>query len=589
MGQSKKDVGVTLRKDHATFRVWAPFACAVDVTGAFNDWGRSPMLSEGDGYWVADVQNVEAGQEYKFVLNTGQWENWKNDPRSMAVTTNFGNSVIVEDDFHWEDGDFKPKPLNEQVIYEMHVGTFNRPDPSVQGTFETVTEKLEYLANLGITTIELMPIGSMPNDRGWGYAVDYMYAVETLYGGRLAFMEFVNAAHNKGIAVILDVVYNHFGPGGGLDLWQMDGWHEDNKGGIYFYNDWRSQTPWGDTRPDYGREEVRQYILDNVRMWMSDCHLDGLRLDSTCFMRNVHGNNDDPANDLPEAWGLMQDINDLVREIKPSAITIAEDLGCNEYITKTRGEGGAGFLAQWEVAVPGILRRALEATDDAWRHLGDLAGVLERRFSGDAFRRIIYTDSHDSAANDGAARLSEEISPGNPGSLFSKRRSLIASALVLTAPGVPMLLQGQEFLEGGSFSDWRALDWKRAKKLSGMVQAHKHLIALRKNEYGNTVGLIGQSFTILHLNEESKVLAYHRWDQGGPGDDVVVVINLANRAWEDYIVNFPRSGVWKVRFNSDWKGYSSDFTDSNISEVTVDNGVTSLAMAPYSVLILSQD
>lgn len=585
----KKDVGVVVHKDRVTFRVWAPFAVSVDVTGAFNNWGRSPMLGEGDGYWVADIEGAMPGQEYKFVINTGQWENWKNDPRSLAVTTNFGNSVIVDDDFEWDDDGFEPKPLNEQVIYEMHVGTFNRPDPAVQGTFETAAEKLDYLADLGITTIELMPIGSMPNDRGWGYAVDYMYAVETLYGGRRAFMEFVNAAHKKGIAVVLDVVYNHFGPGGGLDLWQIDGWQQDNKGGIYFYNDWRSQTPWGDTRPDYGRQEVRQYILDNVKMWMHDCHLDGLRLDSTGFMRNVYGHNDDPANDIPEAWWLLQDITDLVRKIKPSALTIAEDLGCNEYVTKPRSEGGAGFWTQWEVAMPSVLRRALDAVDDSYRHLGELSAMLERRYSGDAFRRVIYSDSHDSAANDGASRLSEEISPGNPSSLYARRRSLLAAALVLTAPGVPMMLQGQEFLEGGSFNDWRALDWRRAEKLSGIVLANKHLIALRRNLYGNSRGLIGQSFTILHLDEESKILAYHRWDQGGPGDDVVVILNFANKVQKDYSIHFPRSGAWRVRFNSDWKGYSRDFKDTPADLVTVENDRASVTIAPYSALILSQD
>lgn len=239
--------------------------------------------------------------------------------------------------------------------------------------------------------------------------------------------------------------------------------------------------------------------------------------------------------------------------------------------------------------MPSVLRRALDAVDDSYRHLGELSAMLERRYSGDAFRRVIYSDSHDSAANDGASRLSEEISPGNPSSLYARRRSLLAAALVLTAPGVPMMLQGQEFLEGGSFNDWRALDWRRAEKLSGIVLANKHLIALRRNLYGNSRGLIGQSFTILHLDEESKILAYHRWDQGGPGDDVVVILNFANKVQKDYSIHFPRSGAWRVRFNSDWKGYSRDFKDTPADLVTVENDRASVTIAPYSALILSQD
>lgn len=588
MGKSKKDVGVTLHSDHATFRVWAPFAKAVDVTGAFNNWGRNSMLSEGDGYWVADIKGVEAGQEYKFVIHTENGELFRNDPRALYVTTNKGNSVVVAEDFDWSDDSFVMTPQHQQVIYEVHVGTFNRSDPAATGTFEDVAAKLDYLADLGVTAIQLMPIASMSGDRGWGYAPDYIYAIESLYGSRQSFKAFVNAAHQKGIAVLLDVVYNHLGPGDN-DLWQFDGWSQDGKGGIYFYNDWRAQTPWGENRLDYGRPEVRQFILDNVKTWLHDCHIDGLRLDSTGFMRNVYGHNDDPANDLADAWSLFQEANRLARKVRPWALMVAEDLGGNEYITKPSGVGGASFNAQWEVGFPRALRQALDPADDAYRNLGELAAALERRYNGDAFQRIIYSDSHDSAAN-GGARLSEEITPGDPDSVYSQRRSLIAAALVLTAPGVPMLFQGQEFLEGGSFNEWRALDWERAEKLAGIVEAHKHLIALRRNRYNNTRGLQGHSFTVLHLNEENKVMAYHRWDQGGPGDDVVVVLNLANRDQKDYLINFPRPGVWRVRFNSGWKGYSPNFRDVEVpSEVTVNDGLTTITLPPYSALVLSQD
>ena len=583
----KKDVGAILRKDHATFRVWAPFAKAVDVTGVFNGWSHSSMLSEGDGYWVADINGVEAGQDYKFVIHTEYGELYKNDPRALHVTTNKGNSVVVDPSFEWHDDSFALTPLNQQVIYEIHVGTFYRPDLAVGGTFDDIAAKLDYLVDLGVTTIELMPITSMEQDHGWGYKPDFIYAIETLYGSRQSFKQLIDAAHQRGIGVILDVVYNHIGPADN-ELWQFDGWSIDGKGGIYFYNDWRSSTPWGDTRPDFGRAEVRQYILDNVKMWLQDCHVDGLRLDSTGFMRNVYGNNNDPSHDIAEAWWLFQDINARARKIRPFALMIAEDFGGNDYISKSHGEGGAGFNAQWEVGFPYAMRQALDAADDAYRNLGNMAGILEHRYNGDAFQRVIYSDSHDSAAN-GGARLSEEISPGNPTSLYSKRRSLLASAIILTAPGVPMLFQGQEFLEGGSFNDWQALDWEQAEKLSGIVTANKHLIALRRNLYGNTRGLSGQSFTILHLNEENKVIAYHRWDQGGSGDDVIIVLNLANKIQKDYFINFPRKGVWRVRFNSDWKGYSPDFKDTKITEVNVENDGATITIAPYSVLILSQD
>jgi 1,4-alpha-glucan branching enzyme len=584
---SENAVGAILHDKGVTFRVWAPFAQNVFVSGSYNNWSKALMEKENGGYWHLEVSNALAGQEYKFVIDTGNGELHKNDPRSLQMTTSAGNSVIIDQTFNWENDNFKAPNFNEQVIYELHIGTFNRPDPAESGTFETAMAKLDYLSELGVNMIELMPISAMANDRGWGYATDYIYAVESLYGGRKQFLDFVKTAHKKGIGVILDVVYNHFGPDGALDLWQFDGWSQDGHGGIYFYNDWRSETPWGATRPDFGRLEVRQYIADNVRMWMRDCHLDGLRVDSTIYIRNVKGRNNDPANDLADGWGLLQEISTISREINPRSITIAEDVSGNEYITKPVNDGGAGFSSQWEVNFPRVLRDALDVVDDSNRNLTAICDALSKHYNSDVFQRVVYSDSHDSAAN-GGARLSEEIAPGDATNVFARKRSLLASAVILTAPGIPMLFAGQEFMEAGSFNDWQALEWKNVEKFRGIVQAHQHLISLRKNQYNNTKGLVSQNFNVLHLNEGDKVLAYHRWDKGGAGDDVMVVINFANRSYDDYWINFPNNGVWKVRFNSSWNGYSDDFENIGVSEVNVENNSGKLSLGSYSVLLLSQ-
>jgi 1,4-alpha-glucan branching enzyme len=581
-------LGAHLHKHGATFRVWAPFAENVAVTGTFNDWQRTTMNRNNSGIWSVDIENAVAGQEYKFVIKNGDAELFKNDPRSLQLTTTGGNSVLVDTDYDWQNDDFTAPPMNEQVVYELHVGTFSRTDPSTVGTFDEAIKKLDHLAVLGINMIELMPINSMPDDRGWGYAPDYIYAVETLYGGRTGLLNFVRAAHSRGIGVVLDVVYNHLGPGDGLDMWQFDGWSENDKGGIYFYNDWRSSTPWGETRPDYGRKEVQDYILDNVAMWIADCHLDGLRLDSTIYLRNVKGQNDDPDNDLPEGWQLMQRITHLARKINSHALLVAEDVGANQYITETEGFGGAGFGAQWELSFPQVLRSALSPVEDAQRNLSDISNQLTKKFNSDVFRRIIYSDSHDSAAN-GSTRLSEQISPGNSTDLFARKRSILASTLVLTAPGIPMLFQGQEFNEGGSFNDWQELDWDKAEQFSGIVEAHQHLIALRKNVHNNTKGLSGQSINILHTDWDNHVLAYHRWMDGGAGDDVIVIINFSNQTFEDYKLHFPLPGMWQVRFNSSWKGYSPDFKEVPIDHIDVTDGLATIKLAPYSSLIFSQD
>jgi 1,4-alpha-glucan branching enzyme len=425
-------------------------------------------------------------------------------------------------------------------------------------------------------------------DRGWGYAIDYIFAVESLYGGRYGFLQFVKAAHKRGIGVILDVVYNHFGPDNSLDLWQFDGWHQDGKGGIYFYNDWRAETPWGNTRPDFGRPEVQQYILDNVKMWLHDCHVDGLRVDSTIFIRNAKGYNNDPSTDLPEGWHLLQRINGLAKKINPASVTMAEDVADNEYIVKPVSEGGAGFTSQWELNFPHSLRETLHTSDPAQINLSALTGVLGRRYNNYAFSRVIYSDSHDSAAN-GSARLCEAIAPGKADGLFARQQALLAASLLLTAPGIPMLFQGQEFMEDGSFNDWEALDWGKAKRHAGITDAYRHLIALRKNINGVSAGLMGEGFNLMHLDDNNKVLAFHRWKQGGPKDDVVVIVNFGNQLHLSYNIGFPRTGTWKVRFNSTWKGYSTDFKEIKVAEIHVEEGTGILTLPPSSALLLSQN
>jgi 1,4-alpha-glucan branching enzyme len=588
MGKTKKNVGALARRSGVSFRVWAPFAEQVAVTGSFNNWGEHPLESELDGYWSAFVTGAMPGQEYKFVIKNGDRTYYRNDPRALHFTISAGNSVIASTNFDWEDDAFVAVPLEKQVIYELHVGTFNRPDPALTGTFQDIGARLDHLADLGVNMIELMPINSMLMDRGWGYALDYIFAIESLYGGRYGFLQFVKAAHKRGIGVIVDVVFNHFGPDSSLDLWQFDGWNEDGTGGIYFYNDWRAETPWGKTRPDFGRPEVRQYILDSIRMWMHDCRVNGLRLDSTIYIRNAKGYNNDPSTDLPDGWYLMQKINELARKINSAVLTIAEDVADNEYIVKPTRDGGAGFSAQWELGFPQSLREALKSSNPQEINFSQLCNQLGRRYNGDAFQRVIYTDSHDSAAN-GSARLAEVISPGKAGSLFAQKQMIIAAGLLMTAPGIPMLFQGQEFMQGGSFNDWQGLDWSLAKRHSGIIVAHKHLIALRKNDHGLTSGLTGKDVNLMHVDEDNKVIAYHRWKNGGPKDDVIVIVNFGDRHFGDYALNFPRSGKWRVRFNSTWKGYYPNAKEVPITEVIVETGAARLVLPPSSVLVLSQD
>lgn len=586
--QVKKQLGVTLHGDKADFRVWAPFAKSVAISGTFTPDGPLEMQAEADGYWHLKVKGVEPGQQYRYLITTADGQVLeKNDPRARAITSSDkGFSVIVDDGFDWGDTTFTPLPFNQQVIYELHVGTFNRPDAATPGTFDTAIDKLDYLKELGVTTIELMPVTSMAYSNGWGYAPNYIFSVESMLGGRHGLMAFVRACHERGIAVLLDVVYNHFY--GDSDLWQFDGWSENNRGGIYFYNDKRGDTPWGG-RPDYGRPEVRQFILDNITMWLNEYHLDGLRVDSTIYMRNTEGRDTDPEHDIPEAWLLLQDIVELAHKINPSALMIAEDCASNAYITLPRSEGGCGFDAQWELGFPHVLRDGLGLTPGMEPNVTGVRYELEHNYSGDAFQKVIFSDSHDTAAN-GSVRLNDAAAPKDPTSLPARQKSLLAASMMLSGPGIPMLLQGAEFLQEGAFNDWQALEWHNAEQFAGFTLAHQHLIALRRNAHGNTAGLLGQHVAMFHQNDTDRVIGFHRWDNGGAKDDVLVIANFSEKLFDEYHITLPIAGAWQVRFNSTWQGYASDTQEVSIhTVVTRDDMTVTIPIAPYMVLILSQE
>lgn len=592
MGATPFDAGVT-------FRVWAPFARSVAVAGTFNGWSQTanPLFTEGNGYWSVDVNGAKVGDQYKFVIvgaNAGS-PLWKNDPYARELTQSNGNSVVADANFAWDSAGYQTPAWNEAVIYELHVGSFKFDLASIarRGTFSSVIAKLDYLKDLGINAIEIMAAGEFSFDYSWGYNQSYMFAIENLYGGPNGFRDLVNEAHKRNIAVIFDVVYNHIGPND-CDLWQFDGWSENGGGGIYFYNDWRKKTPWGDNRPDYGRGEVREYLRDNAVRWLEQRYCDGLRWDATGWIRNVYGNNNDPANDIPDGWGLMQWINNEIRQRQPWKLSIAEDMQQNPWLTKDTGSGGAGFTSQRDAGFVHPIRQAIIRLDDNGRNMYAVQGAIQQRYNTDAFGRVIYTESHDEDAN-GHQRVPEEIWPGKADSYFSKKRSTLGAALVFTSPGIPMIFQGQEFLQYGWFDASKELDWGLATRESGILNLYRDLIHLRRNWFNNTRGLQGQSLNVHHVNNTDKAIAFHRWSQGGPGDDVVVVLNMANRAYDSYVIGFPRQGLWRVRFNSDWVGYSPDFGNHASLDTWADAGPQDgmpfharVGLGPYSAVILSQ-
>jgi 1,4-alpha-glucan branching enzyme len=575
------------------FRVWAPHAQRVSVIGTFNDWDEAahPMQAEDHGKWYVNVPEAKIDDEYRFLIVNGDKKMSRIDPYARDVTSSVGNGVIHDPSFDWGDNHFVMHDFNELVIYEMHVGTFNRSRDDVPGTFQAVTRKFDYLKRLGVNCIQLMPTAEFAGDISWGYNPAHIFAVESAYGGPIGLKHLVKIAHDHGIAVILDVVYNHFGPSD-LDLWQFDGWSQNNMGGIYFFNDWRASTPWGHTRPDYGRGEVRSYIHDNAMMWLDDYHMDGLRYDMTLFIRSVDGTEQRP---LPEGWSLTQWMNREIHGRWPNKILIAEDLQNKAELTGSVDAGGAGFNSQWDAGFVHPIRQAVREMDDANRSMESIKHAILHKYNADVFQRVVYSESHDEVAN-GKSRVPSEVDPADPTSVYAQRRSTLAAALVFTSPGIPMLFQGQEFLRGGWFDDSQGIDWDQETDCRGIVRLYRDLIRLRRNLQGCSRGLTGQHVEVQHCDNLNKVIAFRRWADGGAGDDVTVIANFGNRAWEDYRIGFVRQGTWRLRFNSDAKYYSADFGDFPAGDVSPEakkhDGLPFSApvkLAPYSVLIYSEE
>ena len=555
------------------FGVWAPHAQRIEVVGSFNDWGerQTAMTREGDNWFAAAYASL--GDEYKFRLHT-EWGTFDRvDPRAVEVTNSIGNGIIVDRDAEQEQAaasGFLMDPAESLVIYELHIGTFGGTDGV--STFDDAVVRLDALRSLGVNCVEIMPSAEFAGDLSWGYNPAHPFAVGSAYGGRGGLHRFIEAAHERGIAVIVDVVFNHFGPSD-LDLWRFDGWGEGDYGGIYFFNDDRAVTPWGNTRPDYGRREVRDYILDNARMWIEEFGADGLRFDMTLYMRSVDAASTRP---IPEGWSLTQELNQLLHggELAEGRrlLSIAEDLQQDSRLTRPVWEDGAGFSAQWSAEFVHPIRRLLISPNDCDRSAMAVADILQFSYNGQWKQRIVYTESHDEVAN-GQARVPSEINSVDAAGEYAAKRAGLGLMLMATCPGIPMLFQGQEFLRDGWFRDERPLDWSLAESNAGFVKLTSDLIRLRTGDDGRGPALRGPGIRVLHVDEAAGLIAWHRWTDGGvePGRDAVIVANLHGSGQTDYRIGFPRPGRWSVVFNGDASHYGEQFGGHAVHDIEAEN------------------
>jgi maltooligosyltrehalose trehalohydrolase len=435
-------VGAQPSGDGTRFRVWAENAQRVEavlVDDLGNEHQSVELVAESEGYFSGYVAGVGPGARYMYRLDGGPL---RPDPASRCQPGGVhGPSKVTDPHFDWTDIGWRGCRLRDLVIYEMHTGT-----ATPRGTFDTFIDKLPYLGTLGVKAVEIMPVADFPGRRGWGYDGVDLFAPAWAYGGPAALKRLIDAAHANGLAVILDVVYNHLGPDGNYLREFSSGYFTD-----------RVKTPWGDAL-DYTRRQVRDFLVWNALYWAHEFHVDGFRFDAT---HAIH----DPS---PEH--ILTEIARRVHESIPEGrgfVLVSEDHRNLAWLLEPVSRGGAGMDAVWaddlhheiRVALAGdndgyyvdyagtpdeiarTLRQGWLYTGQASRFLGEPRGDDPTAFEPEAF--VYCIQNHDQVGNRPKGdRLNMDVDPAS---------YRAASALLLLSPGTPLLFQGQEWAAGTPF------------------------------------------------------------------------------------------------------------------------------------------
>jgi maltooligosyltrehalose trehalohydrolase len=437
---NRRTLGVTFTPDGACVRVWAPFAQRVTL---HNCTQNLTIALQNDGhYWQATTQEINPGDTYQICLNDTLS---RPDPASLAQPEGVhgASQAIDTANFAWSDDDWRNLPLEDYLLYELHTGTF-----TPEGTFAGIETRLDYLVELGINAIEIMPVAQFPGTRNWGYDGVFPYAVQHSYGGATGLQHLVDCCHRKGLAVVLDVVYNHMGPEGNYftDF------------GPYFTT--KYQTPWGHALNfdgDYS-DSVRRYFIENVLMWFRDFHIDALRIDA------AHAIHD--ARETHLLREIKQHVDALVSQTgRPHYLIIESDQNETRFIQSLADEG-YGMDAQWNDefhhalrVTAGGERRGYYADYNGIQHLAKSykdayvydgtymprrARIVGKSTAGHAGRQfVVFSQNHDHIGN----RMLGE----RPSQLVSLEMQKLMAGAVMSSPYLPMLFMGEEWGELNPF------------------------------------------------------------------------------------------------------------------------------------------
>lgn len=592
-------MGANLVNGGATFRAWAPRATAVYVNGIFQGAPRTGqtgdlrMAQDASGYWTGFIPGARGGDLYHFWVVGAGSSGYKRDPyaREMARDSRFPTcSCLIRSSpaYPWHDAAFVTPDLRNMIVYQLHIGTYAPLVPGVASTFLDVIGKIEYLVALGVNVLQPLPIDELESDPSMGYhgadyfSPDFPYvvsgpaalcgylatinrllaakgfsplALQDITAGPAQLKAMVDLCHLYGIAVVFDVVYNHAGGFQGDDqslyFWDRAAHTSDNNQSLYFTN----QGLAGGLSFALWNNDVREFIINSASYYITEFHVDGFRYDEISALLSMNEGT---------GWSFCSSLTDTLRFQKPRLLQNAEYWPC-EYraprssLVAPTNSGGTGFdvLQHDGLRIP--IRTAVEQASEGQSASVDFEAIAANLFPADlpqAWQAVTCIENHDVVEAGRDPRIPALADGLDPRSWYARSRSRFATGVLLTAPGIPQLFMGQEFLAANPWNcdprdsahliGWNGLETGSDQAMVDHLRFTQDLIRLRWNQ----PALRGEGVNPFHVHDQNRVIAFQRWLEGTE-NDVVVVATLADTTWYNYTIGFPYPGPWLEVFNSD--------------------------------------
>ena len=587
--------------DGYVFRVWAPAARAVSLVGDFNDWDatRDPMERVEEGVWECRTAAPATYDAYKYAV-TGQDGACvlKSDPMAYHFETAPANAskVYALDGYRWHDAAWRRRQAEGKVldravnIYEVHLGSWRRYADGAPYSYQKLAEELvPYAVEMGYTHIELMPVMEYPFDGSWGYQVTGYYAPTSRYGTPKDFMAFVDTCHRAGLGVILDWVPAHF-PRDENGLFRFDG------GPCYEYADPRrgEHKEWGTCVFDYGRGEVRSFLISNALFWFEEYHVDGLRVDAVASMLYLDYNRR-PGEWVPNQFGgkenleavsFLQRLNEAVFARFPAAMMIAEESTAWPLVSRPTDAGGLGFNFKWNMGwMNDMLRYA--SLDPLFRK--DNHDALTFSFFYAFSENFILPVSHDEVVH-GKRSLIDKM-PGEYEMKFAGARAFLG--YMMAHPGKKLTFMGIELAQFKEWDfatelDWLLLDYDAHRRFKQFVHDLNAFYRDTQALWENDFSWEGFSW-IAHDDREQSVIAFRRMDRHG--GEVIAVCNFTPVRRENYRIGAPAPGAYEEIFTTDEEAFGGTGVQNGVipaEEIAMHGCEQSirLTLPPLSVIFL---